>query len=275
MPLAPKQPPLEPVAAVFFGVLLLHGLGGALIWGMLPLWQMERPHPEPVGLPQDGRYWFSPADYQMPSLKLEAPSEVTGTTVPPPAASPVPAAAAVPAPVVAKEEPKPTAVKDVPSLLADTPLVHPAGPTVETRATSKVITLSPMHDTRDGLSPNGDTAMTMMDVVKQKKSEAEAKQAAGGADMDPVLKALQAGLNKQWNAPLISEVPVLQRDARLAISIGRDGGILETKMTKSSGSTLLDKSVMAAADELKKISESLPASFPKDRYTVEVNFHIE
>lgn len=93
--------------------------------------------------------------------------------------------------------------------------------------------------------------------------------------MDAVLNALDQGLKREWNAPSVQQVPVLQRQARVKFSVGRQGEILDVGMTRASGSDLLDASVLEAVKKLGKISQSLPSSFPKDRYTVEVNFHIE
>ncbi len=115
----------------------------------------------------------------------------------------------------------------------------------------------------------------MMEILKQAKLEEAERQATGGANMDRVLKALEQALSQSWNPPPVNEVPVLQRDARLQFIVGRDGTVLQAEMTKKSGAAALDESVTQAAKALKKISESLPSSFPKDRYTVEVNFHIE
>lgn len=170
--------------------------------------------------------------------------------------------------------------KPVISLLSDTSLDKIPGQEVPTvRPTRKNITLSPVLDldqkTPSPVPPSGSLPLTMMDVVKKDKLDEAQKKAAGGADMDPVLKSLEDALIKGWNAPAVNEVPTLQRNAGLRISIGRDGSVLQAEIRQPSGSALLDSSVKAAFEGLKKISESLPSSFPKDRYTVDVNFHIE
>ena len=105
--------------------------------------------------------------------------------------------------------------------------------------------------------------------------EEKGKEPTGGANMDPVLKALEVALKKEWNAPALQDVPAAQRASTLKVTLGRAGQTLEVIMSKPSGSAVLDQSVIDAGMRVKKISESLPSSFPKDRYTVEVTFHIE
>ena len=91
----PPKAVLEPMAAVFIGVALLHFLLGGILWGLLPLWQ-----PAPYGSTPDmgedaERYWFAPADYHR-----------EGTVFTPAAAEPAPVAAP-PAPVETSPSPAP------------------------------------------------------------------------------------------------------------------------------------------------------------------------
>jgi outer membrane biosynthesis protein TonB len=251
------KPALEPVFPFFIGVVLLHFLVGGIVWGLLPFWPPSFYEPAGTQVAAD-RYWFSPADYRRepppPDMPLE-PAPIGTTIAPPPTPS------------------------DYPGTLAETSLPSPApGRSATVRPTSKSITLSPVLDVEGKEIPlvkSNRPPLTMMDMLKQEKLEEVGKQAAGGADMDPVLTALEDSLKESWNAPSLNEVPVLQRDAKLRIVINRDGSIAEAKMIKASGSSVLDASVTQATAGLKKISKSLPSSFPKDRYIVEVNFHIE
>lgn len=246
-------------------VVLGHVLLGVVIWTVLPLFKPTRFTP-PVAAPfKDAHHWFSPGDFrwiQAPITSLPVKSE------------PLPGALPQGAPAKKAVEPK-----DVPSTLAETPLVSPQGNVVAAaRPTSKIITLSPVLELDPNAPPQGKSSrppITMMEILNQAKLEEAERQATGGANMDRVLKALEQALSQSWNPPPVNEVPVLQRDARLQFIIGRDGSVLKAEMTKKSGSTALDESVTLSAKALKKISESLPSSFPKDRYTVEVNFHIE
>lgn len=246
-------------------VVLGHVLLGVVIWTVLPLFKLARFTP-PFEAPfKDAHHWFSPGDFrriQAPITSLPVKSE--------------PPLAALPsnAPIKRAAE-----LKDVPSTLAETPLVSPQrSMATAARPTSKIITLSPVLELDPNAQPQVRSSrppITMMEVLKQAKLEEAERQATGGANMDRVLKALEQALSQSWNPPPVNEVPVLQRDARLQFIVGRDGTVLQAEMTKKSGATALDESVTQAAKALKKISESLPSSFPKDRYTVEVNFHIE
>jgi outer membrane biosynthesis protein TonB len=263
MPPASRPAPLEPIALVMVAVVLVHVLVGLVAWTLLPLWKPS------LGKAKAGtdRYWFPPSSFKEVLLK---PS-----VAPEPPAAPSEKAAIKPSAAL-------TPPAAVTGLLEESPLVAPSssgmGSTATAKPTTKIITLSPVLELDDKTVPTAKLdrgPLTMMEVLKLEKQQAAEKRAVGGADMDPVLKALETALKKEWNAPPVSQVPILQRNTRVTISIGHDGSILESRLTKASGSELLDQSVLKAGEGVKKISESLPSSFPKDRYTVEVNFHIE
>ena len=265
MPEKPSHAPLEPVWAVMIAVVLGHGVLGLAVWSLLPLWKPARFAPDQGATANDGRYWFAPSDYQ----RVTAPGV--------PAVPPDPAKAPVTKPVKTAAAPLPA--KDIPGTLAETPLPSvPRPETAAVRPTSKIITLSPVLEVDANAVPQVKPSrppITMMEILNQAKQAEAEKEATGGANMDPVLKALEQALSQGWTPPSVQQVPLLQRDARLRFVIGKDGSVLEAHMTKKSGSGVLDDSVTDAGRKLKKISESLPSSFPKDRYTVEVNFHIE
>lgn len=240
-----RKTPLEPVAPGLIAVILIHVLLGALVWIALPLWKLKTPvaHEED-SLAQDRRYWFFPGDFKF----LQPASE--------------------PMPVKTVNVPEPPP-KEIASAVGEAMLQRP---------TNKIITLSPVVEAAAQAMPVVDATrppITLMEVLKVEKKQAAEKEAAGGADMDPVLNALEEGLKREWNAPPVQQVPALQRHVAFRLSIGRQGEIQDSEMIRSSGSSLLDDSVRDAAQRLKKISQALPSSFPKDRYTVEVNFHIE
>lgn len=278
MPSATRHPALQPVLPAMLVVVLVHGLLGGAVWALLPLWKPVRFGPGAKPPVEDGRYWFAPTDYQRVTQDVPAPASESSRRAGVPAlpsAMPAPAVAAAPdaAPLV---RPGPA---EMHGTLAETSLAGTPGPaSAKTRPTSKSLTLSPVLDLDPKAAPFAKITrppLTMMEMLKQDQQHEAERKAVGGADMDPVLRALEKALGQAWNAPPVQDVAVLQRDARLQVSIGRDGTVLESKLTKASGSSLLDGSVSLAAEGVKKISESLPSSFPKDRYTVEVNFHIE
>ena len=264
MPPASRPAPLEPIALVTVVVVLVHVLVGLVAWTLLPLWKPSWNETKAA----DGKYWFPPSSFKEVLLKPTVAPE-------PPPAAPSEKAAVKPSAAL----PPPVAVT---GLLEESPLVAPSssgmGSTAAAKPTTKIITLSPVLELDDKTVPTAKldrSPLTMMEVLKLEKQQAAEKRALGGADMDPVLKALETALKKEWNPPPVSQVPILQRNTRLTLTIGHDGSILESRLSKSSGSDLLDESVQKAGEGVKKISESLPSSFPKDRYTVEVNFHIE
>ena len=91
-------------------------------------------------------------------------------------------------------------------------------------------------------------------------------------NLDAVDEALNAAFLTHWTAPPITVVPSAQREARLNISIGRDGTVLKSQMSKFSGSHDLDQSIIQAAAQVKKISVALPSNFSKESYGLELNF---
>lgn len=268
-----RKAPLEPLALVWVSVVIVHLLTGLIIWRLLPLWPAASLKPvfSSWKWGEDSHYWFSPAEFH-----------VAGDESPVTPPVPAPGVPEVPQTVAS---PKPNQSSEESGLLADTSVlkspmtVASSAPLSEPRSTNKVITLSPVLDEVSGKTEKQVNpvrpALTLMEVLKQEEHEDKMREATGGVSMDTVLKALEEALKKAWNAPAIQEVPVLQRDASLAVSLGRTGEVLEVRMAKHSGSQLLDQSVLDAGLRVKKISESLPSSFPKDRYNVEVNFHIE
>ena len=91
-------------------------------------------------------------------------------------------------------------------------------------------------------------------------------------NLDPIDEAVNRAFLAGWTAPPIDAVPATQREARLNISIGKDGSVLKTQMSKFSRSHVLDQSILEAAAKVKKISTALPSNFSKDSYDLELNF---
>ena len=100
-------------------------------------------------------------------------------------------------------------------------------------------------------------------------------QAVGGGSLDAVEQALQQALMREWKPPSIDEVPPAQRRAVVELVIWRDGSVRSAYLQKPSGSEDMDSSVRLALSRVTKISETLPSSFPKERYDLRVNFQIE
>lgn len=271
---------LEPIGKALVVVMIGHLLLAAGFFYLLPfLRTLGEKKAAAAAARHERRYWFSPEDF----------TRISPT--PPPAASAVsaPKKVATPAaPADSKKEETHAPVSPVmeaapPAVPVPTP---PAGaapqptvaPAAQIRPVNKVITLSPVMDEGSRPSPaaaGGRLPVSLMEVFKQKQREQAERDAAGGADMDPVLTALEQVLTREWLPPAVEQVPVLQRQTRLKIVLGRQGEVVESSLVKASGSVLMDTAVQEAVVRVKKISESLPSSFPKDRYTVEVNFHIE
>lgn len=264
MPARLRKSPLEPLAAVFIAVLLVHLLVGLMAWTLLPLLPALSLKPVWAMVAAEPRRWFSPAEFKYVK-KAPAPPQAVPML---PLAPPIPAA---PAAAVATSGMQVAQAAGVMAEVVGPP--PPAAESVIPKPTNKSITLSPMPEKTEAAPGPQAAPITLMQVLKL---EAEVqKAAAASADMDPVLWALEEALKTEWEAPPLQQVPVMQRDARLAITISRDGTILETSLSKSSGSAVMDQSIAKVRESLKKISTSLPSSFAKDRYTVEVNFHIE
>lgn len=92
------------------------------------------------------------------------------------------------------------------------------------------------------------------------------------ANMDVVDEAVNTAFLSTWVAPPITSVPENQREARLSISIGKDGSVIKSQMTKFSHSHALDESILEASSKVKKISISLPSNYSKESYDLELNF---
>lgn len=270
-----RRAPLEPLSLVLIAVIVAHVLVGLGLWTFLPALSAASLKPVFEGWTwgKETRYWFDPASFHNPADTPAAPAEVTQSILP---TKTVPGSTPDTQAQVGEKQ---TAVAKT-SASQPTRQSPPALPMVEvlaqTRTVNKVITLSPVGEAVSAESPNKlkshRPTITLLDVLKHEEKPMET---TDEANMDPVLKALEASLKREWNAPAIDEVPVANRDAKLAVGISRSGDVLEVQMAKPSGSAKLDQSVLEAGMRVKKISESLPSSFPKDRYNVEVNFHIE
>jgi outer membrane biosynthesis protein TonB len=148
----------------------------------------------------------------------------------------------------------------------------PASPAGQGRAANKYITLSFNDDTYQGVRAK--PMLNLLDIAKLNEATRSGNLIATGS-LDAVEKALQQALLREWEPPLISAVPHSQRRVTVNLVIMRDGSVKDAVIQKPSGSDVLDASVRAALGRVTKIAESLPSSFPKERYPLRVNLLIE
>lgn len=88
--------------------------------------------------------------------------------------------------------------------------------------------------------------------------------------------ALQEAFDRVWHPPESArQLPKDRRIAVLDVALNRDGTVGDCSLSERSGSAELDVSILAAAAEVKKIPQSLPSSFPKERYECSLKFFVE
>lgn len=198
---------------------------------------------------------------QDPLMRAASPLEGTGQKMESNAAAPPPSAAP-PQPVaaVSAEESEP-----------------PAATEGQGREANKYITLSDILPERAAISTPrpGKPVLNLLDIAALNENKRAQETEAGGADMEPVKKALERAILREWKAPPIQSVPAAQRRVTVELAVMRDGTVRDAVMKTHSGSEALDASVRAAAGRVTKIPETLPSSFPKERYDLRVNFQIE
>jgi outer membrane biosynthesis protein TonB len=276
---------LEPISAAMFLIMLAHaGLVAAGWWW----WQQKLSSSADAG--EARLTWMSPADFKS-TLQAAVPPPVVTAKVPEskkagasaasalkPVDTPVQKATLIappPAQLVMEPVPNPTS----------TPLFAPANPAPKPSA-NRSITLRRMMDKPSGSRVPGSPAPpmaspTLLDVARLNTlrpppmpppGTLASAAPADEADMDAVDEALNTAFLAGWTAPPIDAVPATQREARLNISIGRDGSVLKAQMSKFSGSHVLDQSILEAASKVKKISAALPSNFSKESYDLELNF---
>jgi TonB family protein len=150
--------------------------------------------------------------------------------------------------------------------------------TGERREANKYITLSaivPEAQRSEAKIATMKPVLNLLDIAVLNESKRAVETAAGGADMSLVEQALQQAILREWIAPDIRAVPAAQRRATLEITVRRDGSVTDVFLKTPSGSPLLDASIREATGRVTKIPQTLPSSFPKERYNLRVNFLIE
>lgn len=198
---------------------------------------------------------------QDPLMRAASPLEGTGQKMESNAAAPPPSAA----------PPQPVA-----AVSAETSEL-PAATEGQGREANKYITLSDILPEKAAVATPrpGKPVLNLLDIAALNENKRAQETEAGGADMEPVKQALERAILREWKAPPIQSVPAAQRRVTVELAVMRDGTVRDAVMKTHSGSEALDASVRAAAGRVTKIPETLPSSFPKERYDLRVNFQIE
>jgi TonB family protein len=270
----PQRTALESMAPAVVGIGLLHVLGGMLIWIVLPMLPVNA-----VKGVRERWVWRSPGDFvaEKPKYQWSKLAQLSALVGPP-----VPAKITVAAPVAAQasnvpEAPvtKPQPPKKIETASAPATVVSPqmqaASVPESGRAANKYITLSAIKPAPRLTKPT----IGLLDIAKLNELEREQERMQNLTGMDAVESALQQTLLRTWEPPSIDLVPGEQRRVSVELALEKDGTVKDAIITSPSGSAALDASVRAALARVKKIPESLPASFPKERYAVRVNLQIE
>lgn len=278
-----KRPPtLEPISAAMFVVVSLHLAAAFAVW-----WWWQETGARRARFSDAGLTWMRPGDFKAP-LSLPAPASnkamataaATKPPVPPQKADdpPVQKATLVAAPVQQHQ------MEPVPHT-AGTPLFAQSTPAAKPSA-NRSITLRRAQERPTGPTAFGSPAPpiaspTLLDIARLNTlrppppipmPDNEGATKVDEVDLDGVDEAVNAAFLGAWTAPPIDGVPAGQREARLNISIGKDGTVLKSQMSKFSGSHVLDQSILEASAQVKKISTTLPSNYSKDSYDLELNF---
>ncbi|MFO1485942.1 MAG: hypothetical protein U1F71_21455 [Verrucomicrobiaceae bacterium] len=282
---------LEPIAPSMVVVVFAHLALGFGVW-----WWWQEWGRQPASSRMATLTWMNPADFTSnapKSVAVDPPKAAAAT----PSQSPPPASARTPTP------PKPEAAPPVPkaTLVAappeqhrmepvpndvSAPLFAQANPQPKPSA-NRSITLrrTPDRDARPTAPPAFGspappmTSPTLLDIARLNRlrpmpppTPGAVPEAPDDAGLDVVDEAVNSAFLAAWTAPPIDAVPPAQREARLNVSLGKDGTILKAQMSKFSGSHVLDQSILEASAHVKKISVTLPATFAKESYDLELNF---
>lgn len=299
-----SRPSVEPLAPALVAVAMAHGFLAFFLWMFIAA---VAPGKKALPLHKD-LVWYSPTVFlpavtETPPPAPEKPSnKITLTVAPttPNAAQRVvplvskqmlaqissQASSLVAGPMELKPEPSgltinpvaPVANKpvDVPKEAVPEIPATPAATALTGPEANKYITLSPVEP------PDAAVALTtvkpvlnLLDIANLNAAQKKREVTHGGADLEPVESALEKAILSAWKAPTIKAVPLGQRRVTLTLSILRDGSLEDVKISAPSGSDLLDASVRAAVARVTKITQRLPAAYPKERYELQVNFQIE
>lgn len=209
------------------------------------------------------------------------------------ASQPAPAPAVEPKPAPppeSKPTPKPEPPKPQPKIVqapapkvespsapremrAPTPPDEPKAPeTKPSNESSRFVTVS--HPERKKSNKPMPQVATLLDAALFENESAGAG-SAKGVRLEEVDRAIIQAFMREWVAPDATKLGLDQRTVSLDVRIARDGQLLNYALPRRSGSDELDLSVLEAADRLGKIDTKLPASYRRDVYEFQVNFHVE
>ena len=283
---------LEPISAAVFVIVSLHLAAVLGVWGW---WQNVQNSRHAAKAKQLA--WMNPADFKNtappppppppPTIAHRGRGQPAAVVKPqaPPAEPPKPAAEPpVQKATLVAAPPQQHAMEPVPNN-STPPLFAGAAATGTKSSANRSITLRRAVDKRTGNSPFDAnvppmTSPTLMDIARLNALRPGtmlppgrgAKAAEEEVDLDPIDEVVNTAFLANWVAPPIESVPSGQREARLNLSIGKDGTIIKSQMTKFSGSHALDQSILEAVTKVKKISTTLPSNYSKDSYDLELNF---
>ncbi len=273
---------LEPISAAMFVIISLHFAAAFGVW-----WWWQEKHVGQRHNAETRLIWMNPSDF-----KALAPPTVAPVAKP---ATATPKAAKITAAEPRKTNDPPvqkaTLVAAPPQQHQMVPVQNETGTPLFAAATSvtkpaanRSITLRRAPEKRAGSPAYGSPAPpmsspTLMDIARLNTLRPPPVPIPGQdtavveeVNLDAVDQAVNSEFLAGWTAPPIDAVPAAQREARLNISIGKDGTLLKAQMSKFSGSHVLDQSILEAASRVKKISAALPSNFTKDSYDLELNF---
>lgn len=283
----PRQPSLEPISAAVFIMISLHAVA---ILGICYWWSSRN-----VSEATPRLVWMSPQDFKShvaePTKQVAtappSPARASRPSAPPTKAAPKKAEdASIQKATLVAAPPQQHQMEPVPNP-GGAPLFAPSSPATKPPA-NRSITLRRVPDKPAAYSPYGTpappmTSPTLLDVARLNAMRpapvmppplgtAPPPPVEDDAALDAVDEAVNAAFLTAWTAPPIEAVPAEQREARLTISINKEGSVVKSQMSKFSGSHALDESIIEAAAKVKKISAALPANFQKSSYALELNF---
>lgn len=272
---------LEPLSASMFVIVSLHL---AVAFGVAWWWHDYGPGSH-AGK-ESKLVWMNPSDFRSQAPPAAAVQVAAAKQKPK-------AAVATPQVKVIAEEPpvqKATLIAAPPEQTRMEPVPNEAqvplfaSSTPQKPAANRSITLRRVQERLRVPTTNGPpappiTSPTLLDIARLNTLRlqpppppAPAEVPDDAVNMDAVDEALNAVFLSAWTPPPIDVVPAGQREARLNVSIGKDGTLLKSQMSKFSGSHALDQSILEAAAQVKKISATLPSQFSKESYDLELNF---